>query len=364
MQCSSSSSGPEIAAKYSDAITLQKNYDRSDRGTRLVVLGFDEAGLVPENRQALKSLHDVLDERSVGTVMMSNTTLDAAKTSRTIQVLQSQSSLTDLYELAWGILVDEEMATAVSPDIKGRWRHHVEGFCNGFNKISEAMTGSNGERKSHWFHNRDFIFSCRMLRVKIKSSNHCDTLFTAEQVVETLRRHFQPYDPKDFNNVAKHFLEHCHLWYTISVAQRQVGFPAQTLQSVRESLSDRLEDPTDPTTAHCRYTMIVDPTDSEASIDILKNLNMLDNSGAGVIYQALSDFETDKTPTRRAAVLGQIKKAVENGNTLILSNCAPLQSALYDVINRHYQILVQNKGEKLAFANIALGQVRTTVEHT
>jgi hypothetical protein len=38
----------------------------------------------------LKSLHDFLDMREIGTVMMSNSTLDAAKTSRTIQLLQTQ----------------------------------------------------------------------------------------------------------------------------------------------------------------------------------------------------------------------------------------------------------------------------------
>lgn len=50
----------------------------------------------------------IIDERLIGTVMMSNTTLDAAKTSRMIQLLQTQANLIDLKQLAWGILVDDD----------------------------------------------------------------------------------------------------------------------------------------------------------------------------------------------------------------------------------------------------------------
>ena len=89
-QCSIASSGQEIAAVCSGAHLTQQRLDEQQPGRHVCLLGLDEAGLTPENRQALKSLHDFLDMREIGTVMMSNSTLDAAKTSRTIQLLQTQ----------------------------------------------------------------------------------------------------------------------------------------------------------------------------------------------------------------------------------------------------------------------------------
>ena len=89
-QCSVASTGTEIAAVCSGAHIKQEHLDSQSPNRNICLLGIDEAGLTPENRQALKSLHDFLDMREIGTVMMSNSTLDAAKTSRTIQLLQTQ----------------------------------------------------------------------------------------------------------------------------------------------------------------------------------------------------------------------------------------------------------------------------------
>jgi hemicentin len=89
-QCSVTSTGPEIAAVCDVARWRQKQLDAQQPDKHICLLGLDEAGLTPENRQALKSLHDHLDMREIGTVMMSNSTLDAAKSSRAIQLLQTQ----------------------------------------------------------------------------------------------------------------------------------------------------------------------------------------------------------------------------------------------------------------------------------
>ena len=89
-QCSVASTGTEIAAVCSGAHIKQEHLELQSPKRSICMLGIDEAGLTPENRQALKSLHDYLDMREIGTVMMSNSTLDAAKTSRTIQLLQTQ----------------------------------------------------------------------------------------------------------------------------------------------------------------------------------------------------------------------------------------------------------------------------------
>jgi uncharacterized membrane protein len=46
--------------------------------------------------------------------MLSNTTLDAAKTSRMIQLLQTQADLENLKELAWGILVEDDHVITIN----------------------------------------------------------------------------------------------------------------------------------------------------------------------------------------------------------------------------------------------------------
>ena len=54
------------------------------------------------------SINNLLDLRVYGTTMMSNTTLDAAKTSRMLQLLQTQANMEDLRQLAWCLLVEDD----------------------------------------------------------------------------------------------------------------------------------------------------------------------------------------------------------------------------------------------------------------
>jgi hypothetical protein len=188
-----------------------------------------------------------------------------------------------------------------------------------------------------------------MLRKKIGGKNF-PSLFTYDMLIGTLRRHFQPLDPKDFPKVAKHFLSFCFP----GIELHESALSADILHSLRESLDDHLDDNCDPTAAHCRYTLVIDPTDSESSIDIMKNLQMITGKTQ---YQALSDFPDDQSLLRRSDVIAQIRNAIFSGITLLLSNSGPLQSALYDVINRHYQISVDSKdGSRSAFAYISLGK--------
>lgn len=48
------------------------------------------------------------EARQVAAVMMSNTILDAAKTSRMLLVMQTQTNLIDLTQLAEGLLIDDD----------------------------------------------------------------------------------------------------------------------------------------------------------------------------------------------------------------------------------------------------------------
>ena len=66
----------------------------------------------------------------------------------------------DLWELAWGIIAAEE-AFSASPQILPLWKKQVRGLCEAFQSIGTVIVRNN------WFHSRDFIFLCRLLRIKV-----------------------------------------------------------------------------------------------------------------------------------------------------------------------------------------------------
>lgn len=173
-------------------------------------------------------------------------------------------------------------------------------------------------------------------------------------LVEGLRRHFQTVNDEQFPQLSTHFLDHCGFTEIDDLLLN-----SRVLDTLRLALADKVDEGTDATAAHCRYILIVDPTDSENAADLLFTMNLLDQTQTKVI--TLSDFSEDATPTRQTAVLAQIKRAIEVGECLLLKNSSVLQSALYDVINRHYVINVTadplRPGEVIreAYANIALG---------
>ena len=253
--------------------------------------------------------------------------------------------MTDLAELAWGIIAADDALTA-SIQIKKIWTQQVKGMCTAFQTLSKEIP------KDNWFHSRDFIFLCRMLRKLARKSDQ--TLFDSSMLLQALRRHFQTLDPTIFPILANHFLSSCDL-------KAPLGDPldARVVHSLRESLQDSLEEGTDPTLAHCRYALVVDPTDCEAGVDLLFALKLLDSTTTKIV--SLSDFPEDASPTMTTAALAQIKKCIEEGETLLLVNSAPLQSALYDVINRHYAVSVRDDGRIDAFANIPLGSFSSLV---
>jgi hypothetical protein len=252
----------------------------------------------------------------------------------------------DLWELAWGIIAAED-AQSVSPLIQDLWKEQVRGLCEAFQSLETVI-----KREFNWFHSRDFIFLCRMLRSMAVTNGQ--TLFDSAMLLSALRRHFQYLEPNMFPLLASHFLSECRL-----EAPHNDNLDARVVSSLKESLNDKLSVDADPTSAHCRYTLLVDPTDCEAGIDLLFALKLLDQSTTKVV--ALSDFPEDTSPTMVTAALAQVKKCIEEGGSLLLANSTPLQSALYDVINRHYSISVREGGKREAFANIPIGALSSLV---
>jgi hypothetical protein len=101
-QCSEQSTDTEIEAIYNSAIERQRTFEGNGEARCVVFL--DEAGLPQEDKMPLKVLHYHLDHPVVSSVILSNVTLDAAKTNRALQLLQSAPSPNDLHVLAKGCL--------------------------------------------------------------------------------------------------------------------------------------------------------------------------------------------------------------------------------------------------------------------
>jgi hypothetical protein len=68
--CSAASTSAELSARFKDAHAQQRDFDMRQNGRHVCIVGIDEAGLTPENRQVLKALHDYLDMRVIGTVII------------------------------------------------------------------------------------------------------------------------------------------------------------------------------------------------------------------------------------------------------------------------------------------------------
>ena len=88
-------------------------------------------------------------------------------------------------------------------------------------------------------------------------------------------------------------------------------------------------------------------------------VGMLDVASRRIV--SLSDFEQDSTPTRRIEALRVVKDSIELGLTLLLVNCAPLHTALYDVFNRYHATSNSSEGT-LYFAQISLGSISHRVK--
>lgn len=156
-QCSEASTATEIADVFRRAVARQRNADQWTPGVYTVAVSLDEAGLPPERRQALKSAHDPLDLHEVAVAFMSNTTLDEAKTSRMIQVLQSQASTEDREALAVGLLLGQDAAgvAGMAARRRDRMRARIRGLVRAFAELRAPVPSK------AWYDSRDFVFVCK-----------------------------------------------------------------------------------------------------------------------------------------------------------------------------------------------------------
>eukprot|EP00727_Mastigamoeba_balamuthi_P001008 m51a1_g10904 hypothetical protein (3154) ;mRNA; f:41450-54937 len=125
---------------------------------------------------------------------------------------------------------------------------------------------------------------------------------------------------------------------------------------LRESLSERVEEGEDPNTVPFRYAMLLDPTDSEASVSLLFDLRLLDRGAVTVVHAGA--FANDNGAGARGEAILGIKKAMASGHTVVLVNADDNSvTSLYDVLNRHFDVLpsADRPGACECYANVAVG---------
>jgi hypothetical protein len=373
-QCSESTSASEVSSLFKRAEDRQSNLDRYQAkalsNSERCCVFLDEVGLPKEKRQALKAMHDVLDNgKGVPVVLLSNKNLDAAKMSRCLQVMQTQPSQDDLLKLALGLLYDNktesslELVLPVSEEEKRR----IHGLCTAFSRINSLIPDERG------FHSRDFVYLLKYLRRSLVAqqsgvrSEHWRVHFDASTLLEALRRNFQTVNPANFSIVANEFLLQCGLRSSVPSRHHekdlsptpldegeQLHISPQVLNSLKASVEDSHPD-ADPTTAPFRHTLLIDRSNCESAIDLLFSMNILDPGETKVLAMPSNDIDQNSVDISEA--LRQVKTAAENGFTMLLVNGDALYSALYDLLNKYYN----SGGGNEYFCNINLGNVSSPV---
>ena len=171
-QCSETSTAKEIESVYKTALDLYRKHQQVNIQNERCVVFLDEASLPKEKRSALKVTHYYLDRSfgsdrpHVGTVMLTNLTLDAAKTNRAVQVLQSEVSTTDRHELAKGCLQVDHL----TDDTAAVWEVQLYGLCHAAERANEFcdLPGAVAGEVRKVFHQRDFVYLCRNLRKQLE----------------------------------------------------------------------------------------------------------------------------------------------------------------------------------------------------
>ncbi|RYE84998.1 MAG: ATP-binding protein, partial [Methanosarcinales archaeon] len=380
-QCSEASTASEIQAVYEGAKQRHDRFVRASINTERCVVCLDEASLPLAQRAALKVTHYYMDKTRDGdrpdvvTIMLTNRTLDAAKTNRGIQVLQSAPTTADLKALACGCLLttrhkdapgvssaDGGAGASVDAHTAGNVSHRpseallrqIDGLCSSFLEVP-AHCDLGGRPNA--FQLRDFIFFLRHLRrsLRLRASGDAPDAEAArialaqnsfeisgDLLLSALRRNFNAISPERFNALASLFLTNCGIDPSTCgdrYARPQGGLlcPPEVLTSLREALSDTLEEGEDMNQCPYRHVMLIDKTDTESSLALLFDLGLL--AERDVEFCHLAGFEEDGMERQSSELAARVKRAVEQGRTIILSNAQPVYSAFYDLFNQHYTVV-------------------------
>ena len=365
-QCSEQSTAAEIKEVYEKAIQGSRAYRKAGITSFREVVFLDEANLPDERKAALKSIHYYTDHPEVMTILLTNITLDAAKTNRGIQVHLSETTPDDLFALAAGVLLDTdtpEIYLRTGNGESDRIGKQLIRLCEAYNAANEFCDIPGHDKRG--YQSRDFVYLCRFLRHihEMKQSSRrqhtMELILDAPSLIHALRRTFNGISKANFPQLVKMFLTKMGLkdnWIS-SLEQDELLRPdesylhhlkPQTIDTLRQALQDKLRPGESPNESHFRHIMLIDRSSSNNGVKLLKDLKLFDSKSSEVF--TVSDFPYDADELSRSTLISKMKTAIQKGKILVLLNGARVMSAFYDVLNKHY-----TKQKENYFANICIG---------
>ncbi|KYQ93117.1 hypothetical protein DLAC_11636 [Tieghemostelium lacteum] len=334
-QCSEHTTDVEVKSTLDRAIEIQKFVGAAKENRVRCIIHFDEAGLVDERLSPMKVMHDYLDKLSqktkqtqanedISIIILSNKMLDAAKANRMLILLHPPTiSEEDDKALVKGCLFG----------YRKNLSNHENFICNALSNSYKMVNQFSKGTKENLFHQRDFVFFLRHLQRSYEKFGS----ITSEGLLNSLERHFNGIPLNDFQNLVTIFFRNLNL--------TELSKNDNTILRIQESLQERLYYE-DPNTSAFRYLMLIDPSENETSLMILKEL--------GIKHKVIriGGFEKDHTLESLASVVDQIKNEMAVGGTIVLVNTTPIYSSLYSVFNRYFHII---NGTSKFFAKVSFG---------
>eukprot|EP01133_Synstelium_polycarpum_P010778 gene10778-12557_t len=349
-QCTPHTTDIEIKDKFEQARTRQAGFDLSGGRSRCVVF-FDEAGLVNENDSPMKIMHDYLDKVSqkmdkdpidISIIILSNKILDAAKTNRMMLLVHPPSiSGDDEKALVFGCLYN---TTAYNDQITSEQSSTCVALCKSYKQVNKYSKLT----KPYLFHQRDFVYFLRHLARGIKSNNN---QLTGDVLRNSLERNFGGINQDQFLKLSDEFYTNLEgLQLKPRFRRPEDWMRDNTIVRIKESLEEELGTNESPNICPFRYIMIIDPTENESALMILKELEVEHT----VIR--VGGFERDNTTESLINVVSQIKNAMAKGGTVVLVNTSEIDGCFYDVFNRYFTLMPSGTEGSMNFiANVSFG---------
>jgi hypothetical protein len=214
-------------------------------------------------------------------VILSNKTLDAAKTNRAVQVLQMKTSFQDLVALSEGCFLGITAEQAAERRYDRAYRFQCEvirGLCRAFDKVNSLL-----DTHKSLFHLRDFVFMLRKFREQCLVSEE-DVAPTSAGLLKALKRNFNGVQPHEFQKIVDLFFkvdlngpglqngrDLTHRWpgwQEVNRGEVRLEKPKDmdlaALPALREAVRDRVAKGANPNHAPFRYVLLLDPTEVSA----------------------------------------------------------------------------------------------------
>eukprot|EP01133_Synstelium_polycarpum_P005683 gene5683-6567_t len=349
-QCTQHTTDIEIKNKFEQALNRQANYHESGGKTRCVVF-LDEAGLVQENDSPMKIMHDYLDKVSIklrhtkvdiAIVILSNRILDAAKTNRTIVLVHpEQITSDDEKALVLGVLFNNDL----KPDA-----HHesmASALCQAYKQVNRHTLST----KANLFHQRDFVYFLRHLARSMQLRGDRSVLHGVD-LLAAIERNFGGIPNNDLGRLTHEFfgrLERHQFFKSGDVDEQR--YRDNTIQRIEESLGEVCNVADNPNTSAFRYMMLIDPTDNETALHMLRELDLKRD----LTIIRVGGFTGDTTNEALVKVVSQIKNAMYQGGTVVLVNTGLISACFYEVFNRYFTRMPKQDGGEEYIAMVSFG---------